>query len=64
MRRFVFREIPNKKCNDFNDEPQTIKVKYFIVRESKDKQSWLVERAGWQGKKQRHYIKKSECSEV
>lgn len=61
--KIVYREIPNCKANDFNNEPKTIKVKYFVVGESSDGKSWLVERAGWQGKANRHYIKKSDCTE-
>ena len=56
--KVVYRELPNKNANDFNNEPQTIREKYFVVGESKDGKKWLVERAGWQGKRNRHYIDK------
>ena len=61
--KVAYRIIPNKNHNDFNKEPEYIKAKYFIVGESKDGESWLVEKAGWQGKRNRHYIKKSEFLE-
>ena len=64
FQRVVYRIVPNHACNDFNEQPKLIKIKYFVVGESKDCKSWLVERAGWQGKANRHYIKKSECTEV
>ena len=64
MNIIVYREVPNHKANDFNNEPKTIKLKYFVVGESRDGKSWLVESAGWQGKANRHYIKKNECTEV
>ena len=62
MERVVYREVPNCNSNDFNKEPPTRIIKYFVVGESKDEKSWLVESAGWRGKKNRHYIKKSECT--
>lgn len=64
FQRVVYRIVPNHACNDFNGEPKLIKLKYFVVGESKDGKSWLVETAGWRGKANRHYVKKSECTEV
>ena len=64
FQRVVYRTVPNHACNDFNGEPKLIKLKYFVVGDSQDGKSWLVENAGWQCKANRHYIKKSECTEV
>lgn len=59
-RMVLYRIMTNPRSNDFNSEPSEIKVKYYVLGESKNGKTWLVERAGWFGKKYQHYVKKSE----
>jgi hypothetical protein len=54
----MYATKPNPNANDFNAEPWEIEVPYDVW-ECKDGKC-LVNRAGWDGKKHRHYIKESD----
>lgn len=56
--RRAWRVCDNPHSNDWNDEPEYIAVPYDIIGESKNGKAYLVERAGWHGKKHQHYIPK------
>lgn len=58
--RRAWRVCDNLHSNDWNDEPEYIAVPYDIIGESKNGKAYLVERAGWHGKKHQHHIPKSE----
>ena len=54
----MYATKPNPKSNDFNREPEYIEVPYDVWGCSGGK--CLVNRAGWDGPKHRHYINESE----
>lgn len=60
MAKRVWRVCSNPHSNDWNDEPEYIAVPYDIIGESKNGKAFLVERAGWHGKKHQHYIPKAD----
>lgn len=57
----LYRKVFNVNSNDWNDEPEFIVIPYTIWGEKKN--SYVVTRAGWDGKKQRHLIPKRELFE-
>lgn len=60
MAKRAWRICSNPHSNDWNNEPEYIAVPYDIVGESKNGKAFLVERAGWHGKKHQHYIPKTD----
>lgn len=54
----MYRKVFNRNSNDFNDEPEYKDSPYWIYGEYKDK--YIVTRAGWDGIKDRHMIKKED----
>lgn len=56
----AWRVCYNPHSNDWNDEPEYIAVPYDIIGESKRGKAFIVERAGWHGKKHQHLLPKSE----
>lgn len=54
----LYRKVINRNSNDFNDEPEYIAIPYTIWGEQGKK--YVVTRASWDSKKQRHLIPKTE----
>lgn len=54
----LYRKVINRGANDWNDEPEYIAIPYTIWGEKT--KSFVVTRAGWDSKKQRHLLPKKE----
>lgn len=59
-RKRMWRVCYNPHSNDWNKAPEYIAVPYDIVGESKSGKAYIVERAGWHGKKYQHMLPKRE----